>query len=524
MGTTCTCRRGFARQVSLVLSVVLSAGCATLPPPSPKVPEHAFNAPQVTSLGKQVQSTAPAPTASGFRVLQSGEDAFGALNALIGLAQRSLDLQYYIVRDEISARKLLHGVYAAAQRGVKVRLLVDDLNTAGEEDVLLCLANQRDIEVRLYNPFPAGRFSTLSRLVASATDVGRISARMHNKMLVADNALAVTGGRNLGDAYFVQSKQANFLDLDLLVAGPVVRKLSASFDTFWNSDLAYPISTIVTRKPECNGPDPQRPQNDRAAPAQEPAPDTNQEPRQLERDLRQGKLALTWAPATLLADKPSKITSKGQPTSAQTVSDDIELLLMAAQKEVIIISPYFVPGKRGMALIETLRRRGVKVRALTNSLAATDAPAVHIGYARYREQLLEMGTELYELRPQIDSTRVNRDRFGSSRASLHAKALVIDRSIVLVGSMNMDPRSANLNSEIGLVLRSPPIAEQLVRLYDDVTRNSSYHVELWDGTHLRWTANEPNAAPEIDDSEPAVNPGLRLLLWLLSPVAPEEML
>ena len=205
------------------------------------------------------------------------------------------------------------------------------------------------------------------------------------------------------------------------------------------------------------------------------------------------------------------------------MSDDIEQLLKSAQREVIIISPYFVPGERGMALIERLRKRGVKVRVLTNSLAATDAPAVHIGYSRYRPDMLKMGVELFELRPQVGPQRSSLGRFGSSHASLHAKALVIDRSVVLVGSMNMDPRSANLNSEIGLVLRSPAIAEELVRLYDDVTTHSSYRVQLWDGYRLRWTSTENDAAKTYD-AEPAANHGLRFLLWVISPLAPEEML
>jgi len=523
MNRTRSYARRSVRRVAGLLSLVFLAACATLPPPSAKIPERAFTAPQATPSGKQVLATAPRPDDSGFRLLQAGEDAFGALKALIDRAQYSLDLQYYLVRDDASARRLLRRVYASAERGVKVRILVDDLNTAGEEDILLCMARQRGTEVRLYNPFPAGRFSTLSRIVASATDARRISARMHNKMLVSDNALAVTGGRNLGDAYFVQSKQANFLDLDLLVAGPIVRKLSTSFDGFWNSELAYPIEALIDRKSACEGPDPVRPNADPAtqgktAAAEEPPPSG------VEPELQQGKLNLNWAPATLLADKPSKITSKGQPTRSETVSDDIEQMLKSAQKEVIVISPYFVPGQRGMALVEALRRRGVKVRVLTNSLAATDAPAVHIGYARYRGDLLAMGVELYELRPQISGAGNNARGFGSSHASLHAKALIIDRSVVLVGSMNMDPRSANLNSEIGLVLRSPGIAEQLVRLYDDVTHNSSYRVELWDGYHMRWIGNERAGAPTIHESEPAANPGLKFLLWAISPLAPEELL
>lgn len=526
MGKPTDVARCFALRVLVPLHVVLATACANLPAPVAKQPDAAFST-QATTLGKQVLAAAPAPDASGFRLLLSGEDAFAALAVLVERAQHSLDLQYYLIRDEISARKLLRRVDAAARRGVKVRLLVDDLNTAGEEDVLLCLAQQPRVQVRLYNPFPAGRFSTVSRLLASATDATRISARMHNKMLVADNAVAVTGGRNLGDAYFVQSKETNFLDLDLLVAGPLVRRLSASFDGFWNADLAYPIESLVTRKPACNGAEPVRSAGARATDAKNATePAASQPPaRSLERELRQGRFNLTWAPATLLADKPSKIESEGKPAPSETVSDDIEQLLAAARREVIVISPYFVPGQRGLALAQSLRRRGVKLRVLTNSLAATDAPAVHIGYARYRKALLEMGVELFELRPQIGSPRSSVGPFGSSRSSLHAKALVIDRNIVLVGSMNMDPRSANLNSEIGLVLRDRAIAEQLVRLYDDVTAHSSYRVELGDGYKLRWTANEtPTAPPAVHDSEPEAKLSLRFLLWVLSPLAPEEML
>lgn len=265
----------------VVLGLMLLASCATLPPPAAKVPEHALATPRVTYSGKQVLAAAPTPEASGFRLLEAGEDAFSALDVLIDGARQSLDLQYYIIRDDGSARKLLRRVYAAAaDRGVKVRILVDDLNTAGQEDILLCMAHQRGIEVRLYNPFPSGRFSTLSRVVASATDAERISARMHNKMLVADNVLAVTGGRNLGDAYFVQGKQTNFLDLDLLVTGAVVRKLSASFDAFWNHDLAYPIATLVKRKAECSGADPVRPNGDPAA-HEAASPSAEESPRAL---------------------------------------------------------------------------------------------------------------------------------------------------------------------------------------------------------------------------------------------------
>jgi putative cardiolipin synthase len=512
--------RRYACVAALSLALV-GGSCASLPPPPAKVPEYAAATGQPAyNRSRPVLGNATAPEVSGFRLLEAGEDAYAALGALIDGARRSLDLQYYLIRDDASGRELLRRVHRAADRGVRVRILVDDLNTAGEEDLLLCMARQRGSKVRLYNPLPWGRFSTVSRVVASISDAQRLSARMHNKMLVSDNALAVIGGRNLGDAYFLRGEQANFLDLDLLVAGPVVRKLSASFDAFWNSDLAYPIDTLVTRTTDCNGADPVG-LDKRPAP-HDALPGGADKPAYLLKPLLD-KGGLTWAPASLLADKPEKITSEGRPTPAETVSDDIEKLLMSAKKEVVLISPYFVPGERGMALAETLQRRGVKLRVLTNSLAATDAPAAHIGYARYRTRLLAMGVELHELQPQIDGPS-RAGNFGSSQASLHAKALVIDRSVVLVGSMNMDPRSANLNSEIGFVVRSPAIADKVMRLYEEMTARSSYRVELLDGKQLRWTGNAGGGESMVYNAEPKVGPGLRLLLWLISPLAPEEML
>ncbi len=516
-------RRNLRSRGVLLALWVFVAGCASLPAPTAKTVEHAFTAPETTVLGKAAVNAAPRPGVSGFRLLESGEDAFAALTALIDRAQRSLDLQYYLVRDDVSARKLLHSVSAAAARGVHVRLLVDDFNTVGEEDALLCLARQPHIEVRLYNPFPAGRFSTVSRVLASASDMQRISARMHNKQLIADSAVAVTGGRNLGDAYFVKSKQANFLDLDLLVAGPVVRRLAHAFDTFWNHELAYPIQSLHKREPDCSRPEAKGSEvlkTDSAEARTSSPPSALRLLASIERGKPPG---LTWAPSALLADKPTKTESDGKPAPNETVSDDVERLLRRAQREVLVISPYFVPGPRGMALFDSLRRRGVTVRVLTNSLAATDAPAVHIGYSRYRKPLLEAGVALYELRPQLGTPSSSVGEFGSSRSSLHAKALVIDRSVVLVGSMNMDPRSANLNSEMGLVVESPSIAAQLSDLFADMATHSSYAVTLRNGYDLQWQTEE-DGKPKVYDDEPDASAARRLMLWLITPFAPEAML
>ena len=510
-------RRGLA-----ALAVAL-AGCASLPPPVAKAESRAL-AVEDSTFARQVRAAAPDALQSGLRPLIDGAEAFDTLAALIDHAERTLDLQYYLVRGDGSSLALLQRVRAAAaERSVRVRLLVDDLNTAGEEPLLLALAREPRIEVRLYNPLPAGRFSTATRVLASLTELPRINRRMHNKMLVADNALAVTGGRNLGDAYFLRSPSSNFVDLDVLVAGPVVRALSASFDRYWNDALAYPVESIAGAGAA-------------AAAASNPldaaAPDAVRgrlAANAWSQRIAAGRLPpLEWAPVRLLADPPSKIAAAANgadppPSAGQTLADDLAGLMRQAREEVIVISPYFVPGERGMALARELRARGVALRVLTNSLSSTDAPAVHIGYSRYRDALLEQGVELHELKRQLGTPRTKLGDYGSSNASLHSKALVIDRRIVVIGSMNMDPRSERLNTELGLVIRSPAIARQIATLRDDVSRCCAWQVQRDGNGALVWHAAGPPPRTH-QGGEPDAGLWLPLVLRLLAPFAPEEML
>lgn len=489
------------RALAALLWALALTGCASLPPPQPRAPEAAFASPQSTSLGRLAAAAAPAPDVSGFRLLISGEDAFGALAALIDRAEHSLDLQYYLIRSDPSSRALMRRVRAAADRGVRVRLLLDDLNTTGQDAGLLRFTAHPHVEVRLYNPFPAGRVSTVGRVMASLTDVTRINQRMHNKMLVADNALAVTGGRNIGDAYFVNSKASNFLDIDFLVAGPAVRSLSTTFDAFWNSPTAYPVEAVADRPdPETTPP----------TPVAQPATSV---PGSLAQAIGRGELGLVWADARVLADAPMKTAA---------MNGDLASLLRAARQEVIIISPYFVPGPRGVAFARELSERGVKLRVLTNSLASTDAAVVHVGYARYREALLALGVELHELRPHLDGQPNAALAFGSSQASLHAKVVVVDGAVALVGSMNMDPRSQRLNTEMGVLVRSPQIAQQLVQVFNEVTTSSTYRLSLAEDQTLRWTSTGPN--PRVSTREPEASAWLRFTVKLLAPFAPDELL
>jgi phosphatidylserine/phosphatidylglycerophosphate/cardiolipin synthase-like enzyme len=495
----------------LAAAILVVSGCAGLPRNVEKSPSLAFQKPDTTTLGRLVDSDEVGKNLSGIRLLSSGDEALASLIALADHAERTLDIQYYIIHEDDSTRTLLHHVRLAADRGVRVRVLVDDLNTAGEDRRFMHLSSHANVEVRVFNPFTAGRFSTWTRLIASATDIRRINHRMHNKLFVADNALAITGGRNIGDAYFTLDRHSNFVDLDVVAAGSIVPELSASFDEFWNSKYAIPISTVASAV------------ESEAAPPPLVEVESSANARWLEHELDAHKVQLTWVPATVLADQPAKIASETSPEEEVTIANDITALMKTAKQELIIISPYFVPGKQGVALISDLVARGVRVRILTNSLASTDSPLVDIGYSRYRVALLKLGVELREMRPKLGQKRVRFHPFRSSNASLHAKALVIDQRIVFIGSLNMDERSAKINSELGLVISSGEIARQVTSLLDDISTDGSYKLQLDAKGHVEWVGGDAGTQ-KTWHTDPETSRTERIWLKLLSPFAPDELL
>ncbi len=494
------------------LALLALAGCASLPKSVDKPVSVAVPASADSALGRLAAVSSEGKNLSGVRLLASGEEAFATLITLADHAERSIDIQQYIFEQDDSARAILRHVRAAAERGVHVRILVDDLNTAGMDRRMMRLSEQPNMEVRVFNPFPAGRLSMWTRFVFSASEIPRINHRMHNKLFVVDNALAVTGGRNIADQYFVRSKNSNFVDLDVFAAGPVVPQLSLTFDAFWNSRFAYPIASL-------------------AAPVIEPAAAqataeaaTAAEAQFLEKDIRDGKLNLLWSPAAVLADGPAKIGGEIDPEQAEPIADSISDLIMTANEEVTIISAYFVPGRMGVERMRSLTERGVRVRVLTNSLATTDSPLVHIGYSRYRLDLLKAGVELHELRAVLGQKKKRFHPFRSSHASLHAKSVVIDHKTVLIGSMNMDARSARTNSELGVVIRNAALAHQVESLFDDVVSEGSYSLELSAGKpRIQWFVGEGDAR-RVWQKDPDTSALRRFGIKLLTPLAADELL
>src|SRR5579863_2415268 len=305
----------------LALGALLASGCASLPRHVAKTHSQALPDPETTSLGRIVAAEEPGKNLSGIQLLTSGEEALADFIALADRAERTLDIQYYIIQQDDSARILLHHVRLAADRGVRVRVLVDDLNTAGEDRRFLHLSQHTNVEVRVFNPFPGGRSAMWTRFVASASDIRRINHRMHNKLFVADNALAITGGRNIGDQYFTRDRYSNFIDLDVVAAGAIVPELSASFDAFWNSKYAYPIASVASAVQAEAAPNP-REESVIAGDAS-----------WLAHELDADDLQLTWVPATVLADRPAKIAGDA-PEEDVTFANNLKVLMRSAQQEV----------------------------------------------------------------------------------------------------------------------------------------------------------------------------------------------
>ncbi|MCT7326958.1 phospholipase D family protein [Ralstonia mojiangensis] len=556
------------------LAFLLLTGCASLPEHVDRPVTTALpNAESATSLGRLVQTNAPSPDVSGFRLIPSGEEAYATLLTLADRAERTLDLQYFIIASDNSVRELMRHVRAAADRGVRVRMLVDDLHSDGRDLAFLKFSSHKNIDVRLFNPFPGGRMSNVTRYLSGAAEFRRVNRRMHNKAFIADNALAVTGGRNLGAAYFTQNQTTNFVDLDVLAAGPAVRQLSSAFDAYWNSEFAYPVQALAPEPSTAHPPEPKegsypppvtmpdrpagppqhidvptrpinmgsgsakpasdktisqleqrRNQTDLASPAPEQPLPLKPAPGDwfLADQIARGRLRLEWAPAQVIVDRPAKVSGDEVEPGGERLAQTLLRLIDEAKREVVLISPYFVPGKRGIEVAKRMQDRGVRLRVLTNSLAATDAPIVHVGYARYRSQLIDDGVELYELRPTLGDRPKVIGTFRSSQASLHVKSIVVDRSTLFVGSMNIDPRSIGLNTETGLIIRSPVLSEAVAKLFDDSVRDSAYRVTKEDG-HLRWTTHE-NGKEVVVDHEPEVGLGRRTWIQMLAPFTPEELL
>jgi putative cardiolipin synthase len=499
--------RDLATACLLSLALLLG-GCGTLPAREPLPVTHALAPAEVatTTLARlaAVSTPAEAQGLSGFRLLPTGEYAFEARTALAEAAQRSIDAQYYHVHDDSAGVAFLRGLRDAARRGVRVRLLVDDYHAGEVFNLLIALNAEPGAEVRLFNPLLIRSGSPLVRLLASAQEFERAHRRMHNKLFVADNAVAVFGGRNIADEYFWRHGQANFIDLDVLAIGPVVPALSLAFDAYWNSDLAWRADRVpgAGRSAVYE----QRLFERRAAELPltmtvAPTDPLGQTP--VGAQLHSGILQLRWGPATVHADAPSKVTDPVvlyQPTPAMRAKLQI---IGQARDEVIIVSPYFVPEDVGMQMMAEAARKAVRGIVFTNSLGSTDEPLVHRAYSRYRREMLQLGLQLYEMKPVQPARGGDFGDFGSSIGRLHVKGAAVDRRWLLVGSVNLDGRSAVLNTEMAVSIDCPPlVADALAALGREPWR-SMYRVALAEGARtLQWREIDADGRVLVHTEEP----------------------
>ncbi|HEY4069228.1 MAG TPA: phospholipase D family protein [Burkholderiaceae bacterium] len=512
------------------LTLMLGA-CSSLPTiDRSAIASEAIPLSTATTLGKIAKTSAPNADASGFRLMPLGLFSLDARIQLARRAQVSLDVQYYDFADDETGRWLLRALRDAANRGVRVRVLIDDLYTGGKDPLWLAFAAHKNVQVRLFNPFCCARDHGQGvRFVASANEWSRVNHRMHNKLFIADGAMAVIGGRNVANEYYLRSMSENFVDVDAFTVGWIIPPLQNLFDRYWNSDPVYPLEAIAktgltpeelrARFEEWTGPA-------RTPPPAELPPNDILGYGPIADDLDLGRLGLIWGDAYVFADYPDKpFDSELNGEALETsVTYNVFEAIRAAKTEVVASSPYFVPGPTSLEMLKELRDRGVKVTVLTNSLASTDEPIVHIGYAAHREEMLRMGIDLYEL----SSSRLRDNKrpflFGKSLGRLHAKLVVIDRKRLFIGSMNLDPRSATINTELGAVIDSPPLARELLRIIDIDRLQSAYRVRLDpNGSGLQWLSNDGEHEVVLD-REPDSTPWLRIKSWLLTPFVPVEQL
>ena len=530
LATLLTGWMAFGLALSLSFGLV---GCASPLPVIERTPSTALAAPPGSALARIAADAAIAPGQSGVWPLLQAEFALDARLAAIHNATTSIDLQYYLIADDSIGRPILRALRDAALRGVRVRLLLDDLYTADMDRLLLGLAATPNVEVRLFNPVMTARDSTGRRLLATLRDFERLNHRMHNKLFIADGAVAVLGGRNLADEYFLRGVQGNFIDFDLLCIGAVVGPLESWFDRYWNSTVVYPVRAIAqaTSAEPLPLADALRSRFDAATRGDaEPKPATAESDAfgapGFSRALAQRRFRFLPAEAVAFADSPDKITPESHSiATSDTLAHRFLNVLAEAHDEVFLFSPYFVPGPEALARLQALRADGVNVRVVTNSLAVSDEPLVIAGLKRHQTDLLTMGVALYELssmRLKLDTTL--RKLLGSSTGRLHAKLGFIDRKTVLVGSMNLDPRSANLNTEIGVRVDSPELAAMVLSGFKVAEMAGAYRVQLKpDGSGVRWTAMNGDATEELD-VDPDTSLWQRLRVMLISAFVPESQL
>jgi len=474
------------RNSSVALLVLLfTAGCASIDYDYPRTESYFLPDTADTYLAQEITPTVAAnpPDQSGFYPMGDGVDALAARLLLAQRAEISIDVQYYLLKNDIVGRAFIYSLLQAADRGVRVRLLLDDMFTKGYDVGLAALYSHPNFEIRIFNPFRRG---SAGRTLGAITEFGRINRRMHNKSFTVDNQITIIGGRNIADEYFGAREDAKFGDLDVMAIGPIVQEVSSMFDTYWNHSNALPALAFVKELE-----DPEAALNELR--------DRLEESRQEVLDSKYAEAVKTkilayvetdnsvfdWAPYQLVVDSPDK-GIKAKAEEADSITTPLIESLQSAEREILLVSPYFVPMKSGIEGITELQERGVQVTVITNSLAANNQFTVHGGYAPARKPLLEAGVKIYEMRPDADVRGTEFVNASGAKATLHTKAFIVDEEQVFIGSFNFDPRSANINTELGVIIHDPDMGLLFSILVEDALPVQTYEVFLNEKGKVRW--------------------------------------
>ena len=487
--------------LSILIATLFFIGCNSIPKDYPRTSSSAYNNHKSTSIGQMIeQDEAKHPGLSGFEIIRYGRQAFTARVAMTEMAEKTLDLQYYLWEPDATGKILAYYTLKAANRGVKVRVLLDDIGLGGRDDMIATLDVHPNIEIRIFNPFSNRGMHAFDFL----SDFDRVNHRMHNKMATMDNALSIVGGRNIGDHYFGVSKDGNFRDLDVAAVGPIVRDISNVYDYFWNGKWSVPIAALAEKKQ--NKEDLKKAEQllaQRVAQADYPYP-LAKDSRKMRSDMKKLLRHFVWAKGQIVWDDPKQMNlskEKQKGTMVQKLVKRSQKL----SKNLLIESPYFIPGEGGTAKLIALQKRGVNVRILTNSLSSNDVLPAHAGYERYRKKLVKNGIEMYEMRPDVGQSRViNKKsiRGASKKSGLHAKTVVFDSKDVFIGSLNLDPRSGSINTEGGLYIESPKLSKRVMDfMHEGIKPQNSYHVTTDKNGHLIWVT-KTNGKKEVFTSDP----------------------
>ena len=501
-------------------------GCSTLPKHTiESIPETTLQVDTTqTTLAQIIQPLQEQhPELTGYLVLFEPLEALSARLRLIDKAEKTLDLQYYIWDNDKVGALALHALIRAADRGVRVRLLIDDNNAKSTEGIFLALAQHPNIKVKLFNPYRFRKYRALDMML----DLKRINRRMHNKSFIADHQVALIGGRNMTNQYYNVSDNYQFSDVDVMLVGTAVKDISNSFDEYWNHEYAYKVQEVVKQSAHRLSYDSLKQQLDehyKRITVQNYLDLTSNS--QAIDSLMSRDIPLDWVKAEVVKDSPDKIKSKAK--KKEHLNFQLIQQLEQPEKNVDLISAYFVPEKKGAKMLTDLAEDGIKVRVLTNSFKANDVAVVHAFYGKYRQDLLEHGVQLYEFLPALDKNDLDRhtealakkakvNLKGLSRSSLHAKLMALDEKQVFIGSFNFDPRSAYLNTEIGVLLNSPPLARAVHTTMDENLSKYAYKLVLDANKKITWQRQTPQG-PIIYTKEPRMKwwqrAGIKMLSWL----------